>query len=159
MAGVTYDLISAKVEAAKLSRTQKKVVYILLITQGKDDGDFVLSFAPWVPKHETVHAYRNGSEVPLDEAKISEPTKEVKTKIEKVMPTKKAKPAAKKAAKKEVVNYGKGEKKTLTVKAIVALLEKNVRVTTLGGTPHILSYAKDVKDQSKEREVLVFKAQ
>lgn len=158
MAGVTYDLISAKVEAAKLSRTQNKTVYILLITQGKDDGDFVLSYAAWVPKHETVHAYRNGSEIPLDEEKITEPTKEVKTKMNKVMPTKKAKPA-KKAAKKEVVNYGKGEKKTLTVKAIVALLEKNVRVTTLGGTPHILSYAKDVKDQSKEREVLVFKAQ
>lgn len=93
------DLISAKVEAAKQSRIQKKKMYINV----DSEGECTVSGKPV----EAITVFSNGSEVALDsDIKVS--TAEVKTKNKKqtIMATpktaaKKAAPAKKVAVKEE----------------------------------------------------------
>jgi len=92
------DLITAKVDAAKQSREQKKRVYIIV------DGEGECTLAT-TPKDGAITVYANGSEVAL-ESDIKESTtqpivKKSKTQKTTAMETT-AKKAAKKVAKKEV---------------------------------------------------------
>jgi len=93
------DLITAKVEAAKLSRTEKKKMYINVDA----DGECTVADKP----KEPITAYANGSEVALEsnlEVSTAEPkmkkSKQSNKKVMAEVATKKA-PAKKAAAKKE----------------------------------------------------------
>ena len=85
------DLISAKQEAAKVSKSSKRKTYVFV--DGKT-GECDISHAPL---KETIHCYLNGSEIAV-ESKVSGPAKkEVETKNEKTMSKKESAKPAKKA--------------------------------------------------------------
>lgn len=68
------DLLTAKVEAAKESRTQKKTAYVYV--EGDGECDFTLSTPD--AKKEVLHAYQNGKEIPY-EKKVAPAAKKAKS--------------------------------------------------------------------------------
>jgi len=98
------DLISAKVEASKLSRTSGRKVYVFADKEGECDVSHS-------PLKGTLHCYSNGSEVALEQDTIiSGPKKDVKTTTTMATAaTTKSKPAKAEApAKAAVMNVSKG---------------------------------------------------
>jgi len=184
-----FDLLSAKVEAAGASRTEKKTIYIMV----DDDGDCTLHTTDFLPKHETIAAYRNGSEVPLDDEVVTpEPTKnkkmaETKTPAKPAAkkpaaPAKKSAPAKKVAAKKVVKPAAKAAKKAekpkaeklkeptvalpkgakvqeLKMKEIVALMLKGTAITSLHGIRLSIKAIRNRQNQDKLRKVIVLPAE
>ncbi len=82
------DLMTAKVNAAALSKKKATVVFLV----ADEDGDFSLSYNP---VEGTQYAFRNGSELPTDEV---DQLTSIKPKKEKVMSTEKKTTPAKKGA-------------------------------------------------------------
>lgn len=180
------DLISAKVEAAKQSRTEHRKVYIIV----DSDGECSLNHAPL----KGVYAcYNNGSEIALEndapvtttvprpnkkklpvqsekaqaliakktEKESAESDSTTKTKNKVATPKKKAtkKVAAKKQAPaKKVAGKIEGEKKELTIKAIIDLMNKDVRVyrQSTGGKLSIV-HMKAAKNKDAKLAVTVAK--
>lgn len=114
------DLVTARVDAAKESRSKKKKIYINV----DGEGECVLSSIAAKNKDQIMAAYVNGSEVPLtDESEIEQVEEKVekpKTKIKmetkttkKITAKKKSTPAKKSAApaKKKAVEKASTEEK------------------------------------------------
>lgn len=149
----TMDLISAKVEAAKESRAQRKKMYIIV----DEEEEAIISSLPAKKKgNVTLTAFVNGSEVPLDdfgavpESEPLETKNKLKTKKSKTMSTEVLTPVKKvKAAKK-------ADKKIVAVKKSAAKpAKKEVVAEVISGTSVLDAVKQFIKSGLKKGLVKV----
>lgn len=158
------DLISARVEAAKKSKQLGKKYYI--INNVEEEECDVTSTYPKNPK-EILGVFVNGSEV-KEEIAIEEstPTKKEKqsvTKKETKMSTatktskkaakkvaKKSAPVKKVAVKKTATEAPKGKGKLMTIKNIIAAVNKGAKAYNRDSKPLPIGYLNKFADPSKE---------
>ena len=151
------DLISAKVEAAKLSKQQGKTIFINVDKEGECEVS--------ENKNNTTYAcYKNGNEVKVEEEL---PSEESKTKKEKAMKKTKEQPVkkaqAKKTAAKKVVEQAKkspsssikGAKKEMSVKAAKELVKKGQKLYNEAGKPLPFGYLNKMADQNRVIKVTI----
>jgi len=138
------DLVSAKVEAAKLSKEKGMKVFINV----DDDGECTLG--KYDPKSTTL-CYSNGGQIPLPTSNTEE------TKTSEVVKTKKkaVKKVTKKSAKKND-RKPEGKKVKIKISKAIELAKKGSSVyRASNGSPFGLYYLAKVKDKSREMELIV----
>lgn len=138
------DYITARVEAAALSKKKGKPVYIMYDSRdeahSKTSGECELSFSPDSPKHYKAYAlYKNGSEVALEPEQTEELKKQT---VEPKKRNYKIKQTNKMARKKGV--------KTFTIDQLCELIEKgNAQLFSKSGRVITLAYLKGLKKKDR----------
>lgn len=142
------DLISAKVEAAKVSKEKSNKQFVNV------DGEGECSVGKFDPKASTV-CYSSGSQIPMP---TNEPEEE-KVKIKKEKKVKKVKKVAKKKVAKKATAPRKaieGKKMKITVKKALELAKKGSQIfRASNGSPFGKYYLDKIQNKEKEMELIV----